>query len=351
MTHLFDPFTVRGVTLRNRIGVSPMCQYSSDNGFATDWHLVHLGSRAIGGAGLILSEATAVTADGRISPHDLGLWTDAHCDQMSRITRFIGEHGAVPGIQLAHAGRKANRHRPWESDGPITSGMWRVIGPSALPFSDGYETPNEMTPSDIDAVKHAFGMAATRAHHAGFRWVEIHAAHGYLLHSFYSPIANRRTDQYGGSYDNRVRFVLEVTRQVRAMWPDDLPLGVRLSSTDWTEDGWTIDDTVELAKRLKAEGVDIVDCSSGGNVATAHIPAHPGYQVPFADAVRRGAGIATAAVGLIANAKQADEIVACGQADLVLLARQSLRDPYWPLHAAQALGAQLAPPPQYARAY
>ena len=270
MTHLFEPLTVRGVTLRNRIGVSPMCQYSSEDGFASDWHVVHLGSRAVGGAGLIVTEATAVTADGRISPHDLGIWKDAHIVELSRITRFISEHGTAPGIQLAHAGRKANTARPWDGGQPLPNpnDAWRIVGPSPIAFKDGYPKPYEMTQADINEVKRAFSAATVRAFQAGFKWVEIHAAHGYLLHSFYSPLINHRTDAYGGSFDNRIRLLIEVTREVRRAWPDDLPLAVRLSSTDWIEGGWTIDDTVELSKRLKSEGVDLIDCSSGGNVAT-----------------------------------------------------------------------------------
>jgi len=353
MTRLFDPLTLRGVTLRNRIGISPMCQYSSSDGFASDWHLVHLGSRAVGGAGLVIAEATAVQPNGRISPHDLGIWKDAHIAKLREITRFVSDHGAVPGIQLAHAGRKANTARPWEGGQPLPNpdGQWRIVGPSAVPFKDGYPTPHELTVDEIDGIVAAFLQAALRAREAGFKLVEIHAAHGYLLHSFYSPLANHRTDQYGGSFDNRVRLLIEVTQAVRAAWPEELPLAVRLSSTDWVEGGWTIDDTVALAKRLKAIGVDLVDCSSGGNAATAHVPARPGYQTPFAEAVRHGAGIATAAVGLITDPKQADKIITCGEADVVLLGRESLRDPNWPLRAARELKRELAPPPQYARAF
>jgi 2,4-dienoyl-CoA reductase-like NADH-dependent reductase (Old Yellow Enzyme family) len=353
MTHLFEPLVLRGVTLRNRIGVSPMCQYSSHDGFASDWHLVHLGSRAVGGAGLVIAEASAVQADGRISPNDLGIWKDEHIAALAPITQFISAHGAVPGIQLAHAGRKANTARPWEGGQqlPNPGGQWRIVGPSAIPFKEGYPTPHTLTLDEISDIRSAFRDAAVRARHAGFKLVEIHAAHGYLLHSFYSPLANQRTDAYGSSFDNRIRLLAEVVRDVRSVWPDDLPLAVRVSSTDWVKGGWTIDDTIELAQRLKLEGADLIDCSSGGNAAIAQVPSHPGYQVPFAEAVRHGAGIATAAVGLITDPKHADKIVACGETDIVLLGRESLRDPYWPLHAAKALGHELAPPSQYLRAY
>jgi len=353
MSHLFDPFTLRGVTLRNRIGMSPMCQYSATDGFPNDWHLGHLGSRADGGCGLIIVEATAVQPEGRISPYDLGLWDDAHVPAFERITRYLSEHGAVAGIQLAHAGRKANTHRPWEGGGPIANpnGDWRIAGASALPFKEGYPVPHAMTQDDIHDVVNAFRDATVRAVNAGFKWIELHAAHGYLLHSFYSPIANHRTDVYGGSFDNRIRLLMEVTEATRDALPDELPLTVRLSSTDWVEDGWSIEDTIELAQRLKRAGVDLIDCSSGGNVFNAQVPARPGYQVPFAEAVRHEASIATASVGLITEPAQANDIVAQGKADVVLLARELLRNPYWPMHAAHALGVKLEPPAQYARAF
>ncbi len=352
MAHLFEPLTLRGVTLRNRIGVSPMCQYSADDGLANTWHLVHLGSRAVGGAGLIIAEATAVQAHGRISPQDLGIWQDAHVEALRPITQFLVEHGAVPGIQLAHAGRKANTARPWEGGGPLPTPPtgWPIVGPSAIPFREGYPTPHALTLDEITTLVHDFGAAASRAVAAGFQLIEIHAAHGYLLHSFYSPISNQRTDAYGGSFANRIRLLIEVVREVRRMLPDDIVLSVRVSSTDWVEGGWTLDETIELASSLKRAGVDLVDCSSGGSVATAQVPTAPGYQVPFAQAVRRDVGIATAAVGLITTAEQAEQIVANGQADVVLLGRELLRDPYWPLHAAQQLGHKVAPPLQYARA-
>ena len=363
---LFDPFALRSVQLRNRIGVSPMCQYSSVDGYANDWHLVHLGARAIGGAGLIITEATAVQAHGRISPQDLGIWSDSHVEGLERLTRFITNYGAVPGIQLAHAGRKANSARPWEGGQPIPdpSEMWRIVGPSAVPFKEGHPTPHEMSLDEIGEVKLAFRRAAQRAYDAHFKLIEIHAAHGYLLHNFYSPLANLRTDAYGGSFENRIRLLLEVVGEIRSVWPDDLPLAVRLSCSDWVEGGWTIDDTVELAKQLKQAGVDLIDCSSGGNAAHAKVPATSGYQVPFAEAVRRGAQIATAAVGLITQPAQANEIVCNEQADIVLLGREVLRDPYWPLHAEQTLRENAAAesstsrssssiqiPPQYARAF
>jgi 2,4-dienoyl-CoA reductase-like NADH-dependent reductase (Old Yellow Enzyme family) len=353
MSHLFEPFTVRGVTLRNRIGVSPMCQYSSSNGFASDWHLVHLASRAVGGAALVITEASAVEASGRISPHDLGIWSDAHVDALARITRAVAANGAVAGVQLAHAGRKAGTARPWEGGGPLADadGGWLPIGASPIAFNAGYRVPREATPGDLLQIRAAFRSAAERALTAGFRWLELHAAHGYLLHSFLSPLSNRRTDSYGGNFDNRVRLLVEIVRDVRSAWPESLPLAVRVSATDWVDGGWTPEETIELARRLKPEGVDLIDCSSGGTSPSAKVPAQPGYQVPFADAVRRGAGIATGAVGLITSPEQAEAIISEGRADLVFLARAFLRDPYWALSAARALGATAPVPPQYLRAY
>lgn len=354
MPHLFDPFTLRGVTLRNRIGVSPMCQYSADGGIANDWHLVHLGARAVGGAGLVIVEATAVEARGRISPHDLGLWSDAHVEPLARVARFMAAHGAVPAVQLAHAGRKASSKRPWDGAGGVSDadGGWEPVGPSALIFRDDYRHPRALGLDEIGDVRRAFRDAAARALAAGFEWVEIHAAHGYLLHSFLSPLSNRRGDAYGGPFENRVRLLLEVARDVRAVWPESKPLAVRLSCTDWVDGGWTLEDTVAAARLLRAEGVDVIDCSSGGTSPTAKVPAGPGYQVPFAEAVRRGAGVATAAVGLITQPTHAEEIVRNGRADLVLLGREVLRDPYWPIHAAQALRHDVKPlvPVQYDRA-
>ena len=355
MPHLFDPLTIRAVTLRNRIGVSPMCQYSAVEGMANDWHLVHLGSRAVGGAGLVIVEATAVSPEGRISPHDVGIWTDAHAEPLAHIARFVAQHGAVPGIQIAHAGRKASKSRPWDGDQsvPTDAGGWPVVGPSAVAFAEGWATPSALDDTGLEQVRDDFRMAARRARQAGFRWIEIHAAHGYLLHSFLSPLSNRRADAYGGSFDNRVRLLLEVVRIVRLEWGDALPLAVRLSCSDWTEGGWTLDDSIVLSRLLGDAHVDLVDCSSGGNVAGAVIPVGAGYQVPFAEAIRRGAGIATAAVGMITQPMQADEIIRNGRADLVLLARELLRDPYWPLHAARALHARgdIPVPPQYLRAF
>jgi 2,4-dienoyl-CoA reductase-like NADH-dependent reductase (Old Yellow Enzyme family) len=350
---LFDPLTLRGATLRNRIGVSPMCQYSCTDGLATDWHLVHLGSRAVGGAGLVMVEATAVEARGRISPADMGLWSDAHVPPLARIARFVSEQGAVPGIQLAHAGRKASTAVPWLGSGslPDDEGGWPSIAPSAIPFSPKDRTPVAMTTTDIAAVLDAFRRAAVRAREAGFGFVELHAAHGYLAHSFLSPLSNRRTDDYGGSFENRIRFVIEALRAIRSDWPEDRPVFVRLSCTDWAEGGWTLEESVALARLLKSEGADLVDCSSGGLVPDAKVPVGAGYQVPLAEAVRRGAGVPTAAVGLITEPMQADEIVRNGRADLVLLAREELRSPYWPIHAARVLGQtkNVRIPPQYWR--
>jgi 2,4-dienoyl-CoA reductase-like NADH-dependent reductase (Old Yellow Enzyme family) len=350
---LFQPLALRGVTLRNRIAVSPMCQYSSEDGFATDWHLVHLGSRAVGGAALVIEEATAVEARGRISPQDLGIYHDAHIEMLARITAFIKEQGAAPGIQLAHAGRKASTYRPWSGQGevPAAEGGWETIGPSAERFAANYPLPRAMTRDDIAEVRQHFQDAARRSLEAGFQVIEIHAAHGYLLHEFLSPLSNHREDEYGGTLDNRMRFLLEVVDAVRLVWPEELPLFVRISASDWTEGGLTISDSVEIARALKGHSVDLVDASSGGNVAKAEIPLGPGYQVPFAEQIRREAEMATGAVGLITEARQANQIIGQGQADLVILARELLRDPYWPLHAARALGHEEMPwPPQYLRA-
>lgn len=349
---LFQPYTVGEVTLRNRIVVSPMCQYSCTDGFATDWHFVHLGSRAVGGAGLVIVEATAVEARGRISPQDLGIWTDAHAEPLARIAAFVRAQGAVPGIQIAHAGRKASTYRPWSGSGavPMAEGGWAdVIAPSPIPFADTYPQPREMTDDDLTAVRAAFVAAAVRARDAGFQYLEIHAAHGYLLHTFLSPLANRRTDAYGGSLENRMRFPLEVVATVRAVWPEQLPLAVRLSCTDWMPDGWTIEDSVTLARALRGWGINLIVASSGGTSPRQQIALAPGYQVPFAARIRHEAGIPTMAVGLITEPKQAEAILAEEQADLIALARQFLRDPYWPLHAALALGVDLPWPDQYAR--
>jgi 2,4-dienoyl-CoA reductase-like NADH-dependent reductase (Old Yellow Enzyme family) len=354
--HLFQSLTIRSVTLRNRIGVSPMCQYSSEDGVANDWHFVHLGSRAVGGAGVVIAEATAVSPEGRITPGDAGIWAEKHIEPIARINRFIEQHGAVPGIQLAHAGRKASAARPWEGGRHLADaeGGWPTLAPSAIPFGGSLDkVPRAMTEADIAKVQHDFVAATKRALISGAEWLELHYAHGYLTHEFFSPLSNHRTDRYGGSFENRIRFAIETAHAVRAVWPEKFPLTARLSCSDWVEGGWDIDQSVELARQLKTEGVDLIDCSSGGAVPDAKIPAVPGYQVPFAEKIRRDAAIATAAVGLITEPKQADEIIRGGQADIVLLAREFLRDPYWPAHAAKALGHQekLPPPPQYARAW
>ena len=354
--HLFQPLTIRSVTLRNRIGVSPMCQYSATDGVAGDWHYVHYGARAVGGAGLVIVEASGVAPEGRITPGCLGLWSDKHIAPLARIAKFVKAHGAVPGIQIAHAGRKASAEVPWRGGAhlSVAQGGWETIAPSAIAFGgDLTKVPQAMTAADIIRVQHDFVAAASRALTAGFEWLELHAAHGYLFNEFLSPLSNHRTDNYGGSFENRTRFLLDTTRAVRKVWPEHLPLTVRLSAIDWKEGGWQIEDSIALAKRLKAEGVDLMDCSSGGLVPDAKINVAPGYQVTFAERIRRDANIATAAVGFITEPKQADDIVRQGQADVVLLARQFLRDPYWPAHAAQTLGLKdkLPPPNQYARAW
>ncbi len=353
MPRLFDPLTIRSQTFSNRIFVSPMCEYSSDDGFANDWHLVHLGSRAVGGAGLVLTEATAVTPEGRISPQDMGIWKDDHVDFLSRIVRFVHGQGSVAGMQLAHAGRKASTYRPWSGNGAVSAadGGWPdVLAPSAVPFADNYPMPQALTLAGIARVTAAFADAARRALGAGFRVVELHAAHGYLLHEFLSPLSNRRDDAYGGSFENRTRLVREVVTAIRGVWPEGLPLFVRISATDWVEGGWDIEQSVELARELKPLGADFIDCSSGGNAAHAKIPIGPGYQAPFAERIRRDAGIPTGAVGLITEPSQAEQMVASGQADAVLLARELLRDPYFPLRAARELSQEIAWPAQYLRA-
>lgn len=350
---LFSPLTLRNLTLRNRIACSPMCQYSSVDGFASDWHLVHLGSRAVGGAGLVMMEATAVEARGRISPADQGIWKDAHIENLSRIARYLREHGAAAAIQLAHAGRKASTRPPWEGGAtiPLSEGGWTPAAPSATPFRPDDPPPHELTKDEITSIVAAFAGAAARARRAGFQVVEIHGAHGYLIHEFLSPLVNHRTDEYGGAFSRRARLALEVVEAVRAVWPSDLPLFLRVSATDWAEGGWDVGDAVELARLVRRLGVDLIDCSSGGAVPNQQITLAPGYQVPFAERIRKEAGIATGAVGLITTAKQADEIVRSEKADLVLLARELLRDPYFPLHAARELGVEMKPPVQYARAF
>ena len=350
---LFDELKIRDVRLSSRIAVSPMCQYSCEDGFATEWHLVHLGSRAVGGAALVIAEATAVLPEARISPQDLGIWSEAHIEPLARIAKFIHSQGSVPGIQLAHAGRKASTSRPWDGGGKLTEqeGGWSdVVAPSAIPFAPNYPMPTAATIERIAAIADAFGKAAQRALDAGFRLLEIHSAHGYFLHEFLSPLSNHRSDLYGGSFENRTRIVREVVSKVRRFWPERLPLFIRISSTDWVEGGWDIEQAVELARSLRPLGVDLVDCSSGGNVADAKIPIGPGYQVQFAERIRRDAGILTGAVGMITEPHQADEIIRKGQADIVLLAREMLRDPYWPLHAAAELGKPISWPAQYLRA-
>lgn len=350
---LFDPITLREVSLRNRIVVSPMCQYSSKDGFANEWHLVHLGSRAVGGAGLILTEAAAVTPEGRISPEDLGIWKDEHVPELARIVGFLDAQGAVAGMQLAHAGRKASTQRPWEGNkvlSPEEGGFRPVYAPSAVPFRAQDPAPEELSEAGIARIVRAFGDAAERALRAGFRVLEVHAAHGYLLHEFLSPLANRRTDQYGGSFDNRIRALLETVRSVRARWPERLPLLVRISATDWAEGGWDLEQSIELARRIAAEGVDLIDCSSGGLLPGVKIPVGPGYQTAFAERIRREARVRTGALGMIRSPDQADHVLRSGQADVVVIARQFLRDPYWPLTAARVLGAQVQWPVQYERA-
>ncbi|MBC7529261.1 MAG: NADH:flavin oxidoreductase/NADH oxidase [Chthonomonadaceae bacterium] len=357
MPHLFDPFTVRSITLRNRIAVPPLCQYWSNNGFANDWHLVHLGSMAVGGAALVIAEATAVTPEGRITYKDAGLWNDAQIEPLARINRFVKEMGAVPGIQIAHAGRKAATSPPYASDRksgtlPESEGGWIPVAPSAIPFHAGDILPHELTKAEIQETIEAFRACAVRALEAGYEWLEMHGAHGYLAHSFQSPITNHRTDEYGGSFENRTRFALEVARALRSVWPDHLPLGWRMSVSDWKEGGWTTEESIELAKLLKPKGVDLIDCSSGAIAPDVNYSSAPGWQVPLSEAVRRGANIPTAAVGLITEPEQADRIICDGQADLVLLGREMMRDPHWAYRAAVKLGQRdkltLPPPYDYA---
>ena len=349
-TALLSPLTIRGVTLRNRIVMSPMCQYSAEEGLASDWHLVHLGSRAVGGAALVVVEATAVTRDGRISPADLGIWNDEQVEPLARVARFVHGQGAVAGIQLSHAGRKASTEPPWKGGGPLKDGGWTVAAPSPIPFREGGPVPAPLDEAGIEEVIAAFETAARRALAAGFRVIEIHAAHGYLLHQFLSPLSNHRDDPYGGSLENRMRLTLRVAERLRGVMPDELPLFVRISATDWAEGGWDIEQSVELAKRLKEIGVDLIDVSSGGTLPRVSVPVAPGYQVPFARRIRHEAGILTGAVGMITEPEQADEILRNGDADLVLLARELLRDPYWAFRAQRELGAAPALPVQYERA-
>lgn len=352
MPVLFEPIQFRSIRLKNRIVVSPMCEYSSVDGFANDWHLVHLGSRAVGGAGLVFTEAAAVTPEGRISPDDLGIWKDEHIDFLKRITSFIESQGAIAGIQLAHAGRKASHHSPWKSNKPLQPSecAWQTIAPSAIAFKPGDPVPTAMSPDDVRQVKAAFVSAAKRAISAGFKVLEIHAAHGYLVNEFLSPLSNQRTDEYGGSFENRIRVLTEIVEDVRNVWPEELPLFVRISATEWADGGWTIDDSVKLAAILLEKGVDLIDCSSGGNSHEQQIKPAPLYQVGFAEQIKKESGMPTGAVGLITTAQQAEAIVDSGRADLIILARQLLRDPYFALHAAKELDVDIAWPNQYLRA-
>jgi 2,4-dienoyl-CoA reductase-like NADH-dependent reductase (Old Yellow Enzyme family) len=349
---LFTPLALRGMSARNRIAVSPMCQYSCVDGMAAEWHLVHLGSRAVGGAGIVIAEATAVEPRGRITPHDAGIWTEGQASALGRAARFVTAQGALAGIQLAHAGRKASTAAPWDGGSPLSAdkGGWQVVGPSAVPFASGHPEPRPLDEAGVAGIVRAFREAAGRALAAEFQVVELHFAHGYLVHQFLSPLSNRRTDSFGGSLANRMRLALRITAAVREVWPERLPLIARLSCTDWAEGGWDLEQSVELARALKAGGVDLIDCSSGGGVAGASIPLGPGYQAGFAERIRREAGVMTGTVGLITSAAQADHALRSGQADLVMLGRQLLRDPYWPLHAAAELRAEAAWPRQYLRA-
>jgi 2,4-dienoyl-CoA reductase-like NADH-dependent reductase (Old Yellow Enzyme family) len=351
MPHLFSSLKIRRVELKNRIALSPMCQYSSVDGVPNDWHLVHLGSRAIGGTGLIIMEATAVSPEGRITPDDCGIWNEVQVEAFKKINSFISAHNAVPGIQLAHAGRKASTYAPGKGEGevkPENSG-WQVLAPSAIPFSENYPIPKEMTKGDIETVTEQFCRAAQQSIDAGFQLIELHMAHGYLLHEFYSPLSNKRTDEFGGSFENRIRFPLEVLMKIRTVVPDLFPIIVRISSTDWVEGGWDIEQSVRFARKLKEAGADLIDCSGGGNISRASIPAGPGYQVPFAEKIKHESGILTGAVGCITSAEQAELIVTSGQADLVLLGRELLRNPYWPLAAARQLKADIDWSRQYVR--
>ena len=352
MALLFEPIKIRNIELKNRITVSPMCEYSSIDGFANDWHLVHLGSRAIGGTALIFTEATAVSPEGRITPDDLGIWKDDHIEFLKRITIFIEAHGAVPGIQLAHAGRKASHFSPWKGGKALQKdeGAWETLAPSSIAYKDGEPLPKEMNKEDINQLIKDFSAAAERGLKAGFKVFEIHAAHGYLINEFLSPLSNHRHDEYGGSFENRIKILLEIIEAVRKIIKAELPLFVRISATDWVEGGWTIEDSIQLATILKTKEVDLIDCSSGGNSYSQKIPAEPLYQVPFAEKIKKGSGMLTGAVGLITTAKEAEQILYAGQADIIILARQLLRDPYFPLHAARELGVDVSWPVQYERA-
>lgn len=352
MSKLFSPLTIKDITFRNRIAVSPMCQYSADDGFANDWHLVHYGSRAVGGAALIIQEATGVSAEGRISPGDLGIYKEEHIEKLRQITSFIHQHGAVAGIQLAHAGRKAGCAKPWDGGKQlkINEGGWTTVSASAIAFNPDDDAPLELDSDGINKIISDFKIAAKRSRQAGYQLIEIHAAHGYLIHQFLSPLSNHRTDTYGGSFENRIRLLLEIVKAVQTEWPQDLPLFVRISATDWAEGGWDVDEAIQLSSILKQNGVDLIDCSSGGMVPYQQIPLGPGYQVAFAERIKAETGILTGAVGLITGAQQAEDILIKGQADLILIARASLRDPYFSLNAAQLLGDDIEWPLQYKRA-
>ncbi|HIB67726.1 MAG TPA: NADH:flavin oxidoreductase/NADH oxidase [Phycisphaerales bacterium] len=348
--HLFQPLTIKDVTFKNRIGVSPMCQYSAVDGEVNNWHLVHLGSRAIGGAGLVVVEATAVAPEGRISLQDCGLWNDLQEQKLRPIVEFLKSAGTVAAIQIGHAGRKASTALPWEGGGPLESGAWPIVGPSSIAFSSKHQVPHELTEQELESVVADFAAAAQRARNAGFQVLEVHAAHGYLLHSFLSPLSNQREDEYGGDLRNRMRFPLRVVEAVREVWPENLPLFVRISASDWVEGGWDLEQSVVLARELKALGVDLVDCSSGGGVCDVDYETGPGYQVAFSERIRKE-DVLTAAVGEITDPHQAETVIRTGQADLVLLAREMLRDPYWPYHAARELGVKIDTPPQYQRGW
>ena len=352
--HLFRPLTLRGLTLRNRIAVSPMCQYSATDGFAEDWHLVHLGARAVGGAGLVFTEAAAVSPEGRITPNCLGIWKDEHIEMLARIVRFLKSQGVATGMQLAHAGRKASTSPPWTGGGPIVkpdANAWIPEAPSAIPFTDAHPVPHKLDFAGIGKLRDDFRRAARRAMRVGFDVLEIHAAHGYLLHNFLSPLSNQRKDEYGGSLENRCRLLLQVATDLRGLMPETMPLFVRISATDWVDGGWDLAQSIALAKMLREAGVDLVDCSSGGAVSDAKIAVAPLYQVPFAEAIRRDAGIATGAVGMIREPAEAENIIESGKADLVLMAREFLRSPYWPITAEKALGVEVIAPKQYGRAF
>jgi 2,4-dienoyl-CoA reductase-like NADH-dependent reductase (Old Yellow Enzyme family) len=352
MSKLFTPLTIKGITFKNRITVSPMCEYSSEDGFANDWHLVHLGSRAVGGAALVIQEATAVSPEGRISPNDAGIWKDEHIAKLKQITSFIHQQGSVAGIQLAHAGRKASHDIPWKGGKFISlaNGGWQTVSSSSIAFSDGEELPEALTKDGIQKVINDFAAATKRALEAGYKLIEIHAAHGYLINQFMSPLVNKRTDEYGGSFENCIRLLIQIIETIRNIIPADYPLFVRISASDWAEGGWDIESSVQLVNILKTKGVDLIDCSSGGAVKHQKIPLSPGYQVPFAERIKKETGILTGAVGLITEAQQAEDILTNGQADMIILARQMLRDPYFPLHAAYALNEDITWPLQYDRA-